>query len=1785
MDVDNEAQTKDVKDEGSTPLPDNNDEGKKEDVPKEEPKEAAQAGDAEPKSGANAPKDTVVTNQTGVGAETEADLTTPPANGDLNEHKDTTSTAEDHSPDQEGVILPKSEVYAVSIESVAGAVANSGANLAAPPSNGDLNEDKGITSGAEKPLPEKEEVKMRKTEGEAVSDKIEAVAVADLPDSSLSKGDAMSEDPTNEDDDDITGRPSRALRKRPEPKELPVKPETTPKRVKKEEEAPKVVISGDTYVGRIIEKNKMNKSGMVQALIGTVHEYREQDRRIPPRWAVHWPDPEVNNENVVLEEEWIESDFANPYSEDGSNAATESLQYHDMPQPPLDAIQQRYDNVVVHELEQEKNENTENLIPSLVLLAALEESLQTLLEQQSLQAPEPESSKPSRRQKKSDKSRSHPPLYYTSNPSQYLQPPSLPAYDSSSANKSINSAAVVVTPANLSQRVRSGCQWAWEYLAAQQPIATPPQTLVATNQRRSLRQPKPAEAPFVPMPVPVRRGGRVAMWWLEELKRQQEAALREQESIAEAAKMQPPEEKEQKGEGHAKDRALEKKPTTNSSPEPDANADNVDMDIDDEEDDDDEADAKTDDDAYNPNDDTEDDPDEDEELQDVEKERGKLSPVPPPTKTRGDDEEEESSEEEEEAEEEEVNEDYEIEFNNPYLRPSFASYLEYLARPKSLTAAEIQAALCECLLKVRFSKRTVEFGIPVSSLASFDQLVMERASPDYPSSGQVVLECVSGETFAELKRLDPQVFSRCKFTLTVLGEHEVSQKVMHEQEFLIKEAEYKQQKVWDKWRFKGMHEGFAIWPSWDDAIREWYKKSFRDDSGADPIAPTDDTAAAATTLPEAQDESSDLALAKSLEEAESSGRRRTARRAATFGAGEGFYGGQSQMNQKDLMGALVRLVKGNQVQTLTRLQSLVGDDSTNPLRRARIALGKLVWKRNQLARKSATTELSDSSLTQLLARKPLVEIKRLETNVASETAKEAIDNQMEEPSNDRAEEKMLVDYLQSLHQTELKLRGLVLKHLSEIPIAIIATAADERLGSMESMDEVDFEDPSTVEWHSSGHNLLGQVIYRPSETSNTTDTTPCTWYRTVEFSKSVASTSEEKKESTGNDAVVVERRMRFRAVPTPSPLSDAETEVEYAERDIMILTEAQVLAGMKASKMEQEQATRNASDGHPFMDGIGAQVTLIPFESDSPDEAEISGQIVGHDTIVEDDDDVEYRILIVPSREEESRQEAFWATLDVRADDSTLLCQPVDDDSTCVYTIEQDDYHEGSPAFQECRRIVDSLRRMPKAAPFLEPVDPVALNVPTYPQIVKNPMDISTLSDKLENGNYSRIPSGQTVGKTPISRMLNGPFRKDVELIFDNATLFNPPDDWIHQAALQLKKNVLKKIADASYTADHKQSMTGRRWRAPKKSVYVDEDSDVDMYEYESDQDDDFDAGGRRSRKRKRGKGKKAGNKDDQASRAIEHPIRLHSIMRDALDLRGPLANLPVNSDASSFSMPPGWSCRRSSAVLTEGDSKIEEEAEDEEYLKRKQRAQEIAELLELHRQYEANESAGLRRSTRATVPEPASYSSPKEEGNSDLEFFSVDGEATKRDNDDGVGNDTKPPSSRLQLEIERERQHEDFYAKLYQKYSNFLVQSPAAANGGSACFGSYAQGSFPPYLGRVVPISGWSEISWEIRLPFVIPALRWVLRGLIHSGHVTAIENLDASVGSGVIMTNDVYYWDSDLKPLEVLDSKELQRRKRANKSDDEDSESDVEMSEYEKLRAERVARNAERLKALGLA
>ena len=65
------------------------------------------------------------------------------------------------------------------------------------------------------------------------------------------------------------------------------------------------------------------------------------------------------------------------------------------------------------------------------------------------------------------------------------------------------------------------------------------------------------------------------------------------------------------------------------------------------------------------------------------------------------------------------------------------------------------------------------------------------------------------------------------------------------------------------------------------------------------------------------------------------------------------------------------------------------------------------------------------------------------------------------------------------------------------------------------------------------------------------------------------------------------------------------------------------------------------------------------------------------------------------------------------------------------------------------------------AGPFLQPVDPVAMNIPDYLEIIKEPMDFSTIQKNIEE-------------RAIVTR---DDFAAAVRLVFDNAFKYNKPGD------------------------------------------------------------------------------------------------------------------------------------------------------------------------------------------------------------------------------------------------------------------------------------------------------------------------------------------------------------------------------------------------------------------------
>lgn len=131
----------------------------------------------------------------------------------------------------------------------------------------------------------------------------------------------------------------------------------------------------------------------------------------------------------------------------------------------------------------------------------------------------------------------------------------------------------------------------------------------------------------------------------------------------------------------------------------------------------------------------------------------------------------------------------------------------------------------------------------------------------------------------------------------------------------------------------------------------------------------------------------------------------------------------------------------------------------------------------------------------------------------------------------------------------------------------------------------------------------------------------------------------------------------------------------------------------------------------------------------------------------------------------------------IPVDDQTNYCQPISRKNTASSSLSLKNVASHLVSLRTgyvtrlMRPIIQKLLLHPKNANvFNLPVDPVALNIPTYPQIIKNPMDLGTVKCRLQCGYYSSIR--QCV--------------EDVRLVFCNAITFNGAGHYISRIAKEL---------------------------------------------------------------------------------------------------------------------------------------------------------------------------------------------------------------------------------------------------------------------------------------------------------------------------------------------------------------------------------------------------------------
>jgi len=98
------------------------------------------------------------------------------------------------------------------------------------------------------------------------------------------------------------------------------------------------------------------------------------------------------------------------------------------------------------------------------------------------------------------------------------------------------------------------------------------------------------------------------------------------------------------------------------------------------------------------------------------------------------------------------------------------------------------------------------------------------------------------------------------------------------------------------------------------------------------------------------------------------------------------------------------------------------------------------------------------------------------------------------------------------------------------------------------------------------------------------------------------------------------------------------------------------------------------------------------------------------------------------------------------------------------------------PEVGDCKKLLSFMMRHKFAPPFNQPVDPVVLGIPDYFNVIKTPMDLGTVSEKMAE--YESVED----------------FAADVRLVWANALQFNPPDHEVYMMAKTLSGVFEKKI-------------------------------------------------------------------------------------------------------------------------------------------------------------------------------------------------------------------------------------------------------------------------------------------------------------------------------------------------------------------------------------------------------
>src|SRR3984957_4027443 len=123
------------------------------------------------------------------------------------------------------------------------------------------------------------------------------------------------------------------------------------------------------------------------------------------------------------------------------------------------------------------------------------------------------------------------------------------------------------------------------------------------------------------------------------------------------------------------------------------------------------------------------------------------------------------------------------------------------------------------------------------------------------------------------------------------------------------------------------------------------------------------------------------------------------------------------------------------------------------------------------------------------------------------------------------------------------------------------------------------------------------------------------------------------------------------------------------------------------------------------------------------------------------------------------------------------------------------------PRLAHMKKIISNLKKSNTSQWFRAPVDYVAMKIPNYPLVVKQPMDLGTIDTKLKSQAYSSVKE----------------FVDDFELIVDNAVTFNGADHIVAQTAKKMQASFNNQMSNMPPATTPEPGKEDKKMQKPKE--------------------------------------------------------------------------------------------------------------------------------------------------------------------------------------------------------------------------------------------------------------------------------------------------------------------------------------------------------------------------------